>query len=185
MANTGPREPGQSPRGVHATADRHARPRVQSAIFSRSYSRSRSRDSESRSLSPVPCPAAARYADKDDEEPDMEELVGEDQAQQLEADDGEKSEAASSAPSSPAPKRGRVGDGSGDEGRGIPEIPRLPHAIFDSRAFQNNELCETQEELDASLAVYLKLCKRHFCFIAWGKTPLVVELRYPRGRLVL
>ena len=48
----------------------------------------------------------------------MAELIGENQAQ-LEADDGETSEA-SSAPSSPAPKRGRVDNGSGDEEGGDP-----------------------------------------------------------------
>ena len=42
----------------------------------------------------------------------MAELIEEDQTQ-LEADGGEESEAASSAPSSPAHKRGRVGNDSG------------------------------------------------------------------------
>ena len=36
----------------------------------------------------MPCSAAARYADEDEEEPGLNELIEEDQAQQLAADGG-------------------------------------------------------------------------------------------------
>ena len=99
----------------------------------------------------------------------MEEWMIREDQEQLAAYDGEKPED-SSAPSSPAHKRGRVN-------------PHLPHAIFDSRAFRNNELCKTQEELDASHTGYLEMLRRYFCFITKEKTPLVVELQYREDAL--